>query len=186
MRRIIELVILVTLIPSLAFAAALEKGTVELATRFAFSHSSFSFDGNSSGTTTDADLTTSLGYSLSRLVEIQGDVLFKHSSVDPEGGESTSGGYFGFAGDIVLNFATDSNVIPYLLGGIGVVTYSGDTYGSETSMILPQLQAGIRLMIKSAASVNFGVGFSHMSNAAGVKDFSGNALAVGVGISIFP
>jgi hypothetical protein len=186
MRRIIGLIVLVTLVPSLAFAAALEKGTVELSTRFSFSHSSFSFDGTSTGTTTNADLSTSLGYSVSRLVEIQGDVLFNHSSVDPERAESTSGGYFGFAGDIILNFATDSSVIPYLLGGIGVVTYSGDIYGSETSMIMPQLQAGIRLMIKSAASVNFGVGFSHMSNALGVEDVSTNALALGVGVSVFP
>lgn len=186
--RMISLIMLAALlVVTSASAASLDKGTVEISYRFGFDHSSYSFDGVDAGSATTVELNGNVGYCITDLIELQGGLLYQHSSLDPEGGESTSGSLYGITGSLVFNFKTSGNYVPYILAGLGVVGYDGDDYeDASSSLVLPQLAAGIRLMIKDAAAADFGVGYTHLTNAGGVEDLAANSLMMQIGISIFP
>lgn len=76
--------------------------------------------------------------------------------------------------------------MPFLSVNGGFLSYSGDGYSNaENSLLAPSATAGVRLMIKSTASVNFTVTYEHVLNATGSKDVDGNNFLLGVGVSLF-
>ena len=170
-----------------AQAARLSKGTIELAPSLAFSHSSYSFSGSSSGSVSNLQSSIVLGYCTTHRVEIEGGLLISHQSVDTPGGPSASSSGIGFIGGVALNFTTTGRMVPFVRGALGIVGNSGDLApGSETTVIAPILSAGLRLLVGNAASVNFAVDYQHESSALGVQDLSANTLGLNVGVSIFP
>ena len=111
-----------------------------------------------------------------------------HQSVDFGGfGGSSSATAFGMTGGVTLNFPAQGDLVPFIGAGAGFVAYSGDAYsGATTTAIAPFVRGGIRVMVGSSASVNFGVAYDHQTNALGVKDLDGNEFGLDVGISLYP
>jgi hypothetical protein len=158
--------------------APLEKGSCELSPAVSFAHSSFSASGAGSADLTTFTANGLVGYCVSSRVELLGTVLLNHVSF--EGESDTSGGLtFG----VGFNFPSGGRTVPYIRAEAGFLTNVG---GGETTTIIPALEGGLRVMVGSASSVNFGVGYTHQSNALGVQDVSGNIIAFTLGVSIFP
>jgi hypothetical protein len=162
-----------------AGAAPLERGTVELAPAVSFSHASYSASGGggSVSLTTFAG-SAGLGYCISDRAEILGNLIVTDIS-----GDFGSGSSVGLSGGVGFNFPSGSNVVPFVQAQLGILTNSG---GGDTSLLLPTLEGGIRLLVGSSASVNIGVGFQHQTNALGVSDVSANVILLQLGVSIFP
>lgn len=166
-------------------AALLGKGALELNPSLAFSHNSYSAGGSSDFTTTTLDVSAFVGYFTSDLVEIGGGLLVSYQSIPGIFTSRLSATHIGLTGGVTLNFATSSNVVPYLRGSVGLLDNSGDT-GHETTYLAPLLEGGLRVMVGQTASVNFAAGFQHQTNAFGVQDESANIVTFGVGLSVFP
>ena len=171
---------------SRANAATLSKGTVELVPTLNFSRSSYSFQNSDAGSITTLVGSGRLGYCLSDRVEVDGGLLINHLSVDDPGTGSENATSFGLTGGVTLNFATSGNTVPFLRLGLGVLSNSGELTGDETTFLAPVLEGGLRLMIGSASSVNFGVFYQHESDALGQNDLSANTLGLLIGVSVFP
>jgi hypothetical protein len=161
-----------------AHGAALDKGTFEVSPSVSFAHSSYSSSGAGSADVTTFTANGLIGYCASNRLEVLGTVVLNHLSF---AGESATSG--GLTVGVGLNFPSGGSTVPYLRGQVGFLTNSG---GGETTTIIPALEGGLRVMVGSASSVNFGVSFVHQSNALGVQDVSGNTIAFTLGVSIFP
>jgi hypothetical protein len=166
-------------------AAEIEKGTVEVTTQSFFSYASYSPDSGSDVTVTTINIDAGVGYFATSLLEVMGGIVVLHQGLDEEGGGSFSTTDFGVAGALRLNFATSGTAVPFLGAGLGIVTHGGDTDNDETTLIAPSVEAGVRFLVGSSASVNMALGYQFRSNALGVKDVSGNIILLGVGISAF-
>lgn len=173
-------------VPGYAFEGGLGQGDLEINGRLAFTHSGLSQDGNGLGSTTDLEFATFLGVFTSDQIQLGGTLFLNFNSVDPERGGSYSGTMFGLGPDLVINFNTQGPIVPFIDIGVGVAVYSGDIYGEEVGFIAPSIQGGIRALIGNAAAANFGAGYTHTINNAGVEDLNGNSLGVFVGFSVFP
>lgn len=161
-------------------SAELGKGAIELGPSLAYSHNSFSSD----FTTTTLDVNAFLGYFVSDMVELGGALLVSYQAVDFGGGFDGSTTSAGLTGGVTVNFVSSGNVVPFLRGSVGFLSNSES--GSETTLIAPLLEGGLRVMVGSSASVNFGVGYQRLSNALGVQDETANVVTLGVGVSVFP
>jgi hypothetical protein len=170
-----------------ASAAALTRGTVELTPSLSFSHQSFSFNGSDAGSLSTLAASGILGYCTSDKLEVLGGLLVSHQSVSNPGFGSASATAIGLTGGAQLNFASSGNTIPFVRGALGFLVNSGDAAaGTETTLIAPILEAGLRVLVGSKASVNMGVGYQHQSNAGGVNNLSSNIIVLDLGVSIFP
>ena len=172
---------------SLVNGATLEKGTVELTPAVSFSHNSFSFSGNDAGSTTILTGSGILGYCITNNFEVLGGLLVDYFSDDSPSGPSESATSLGLLGGIQYNFSSGGQTIPYARGAIGILTNSGQlAFGDQTTILAPIFQVGMRVLVGSTASVNFGVGYQHRSDVLGVQDLSSNTFDIEVGVSIFP
>lgn len=170
-------------------SSELGKGAIEISPSLAFSHSSYSSSGTTDLTTTTLDVSGLVGYFVSDLVELGGGPLASYQSVDLGGGffgGSQSATSIGLIGGVGLNFVSSGNVVPFVRGSLGFLSNSGDVSGTKTTIIVPLLEGGLRVMVGNSASVNFAVGYQHQSNALGVQDESANIVTLGVGVSVFP
>ncbi len=159
-------------------AAPLGKGTVELSPAASFTHSSNSSSGGGGFSVTQIAAALGIGYCCSDKLEILGGFLLNHISGDF--GDGTSGG---LSAGVGLNFASESNVVPYLRGQVGFLANSG---GADPSLIIPILEGAVGGLVGTGASVNFGAAYQHQTNALGITDVSGNVVGVQVGVSVFP
>jgi len=92
---------------------------------------------------------------------------------------------FGVICGPVLDFGGGGPVVPHVQGGIGVLNHGGDVHeDSQAALILPQLGAGVRLMVGESASINCGAFWQHLSNAEGVEDLSASQSGIGMGTSV--
>ena len=168
-----------------ALAGSMPAGTTELSTALAFNHAGFSFEDEDLGSTTTLALSVGVGQCVTNMLEIQGALMFAHNSVSPEGGDSESASSFGFLGSLIVNFSTSGPMVPYVQGGIGLQTYSGDGYeGAETSSIVPSVGGGLRFLIGDSASINAGLTYQHVNNAGGGEDITANEVLFTVGVSV--
>jgi len=168
-------------------AATLEKGTIELTPSLGFSRNSFSYSGSDAGSLTTLTANGLIGYCITDHVELGGGLLINYQSADIPGFGSESATSLGVVGGMQYNFSSGGQTIPFVRGAIGVVTNSGNlSAGDRTTVIAPAISAGLRVLVGSAASVNFGVGYQHQTSALGVQDLSANTFAMEIGVSIFP
>jgi hypothetical protein len=173
-----------------ASAAGLEKGTIEIAPAAAFTHDSYSFEGEKLGSTTMLALSGNIGYCFTDRVEGEAGLVASHVSVSASGvdsGESASSTGVGLNGGLKINFPGSGDVVPFAAAGLGFLSYSGDGFSdAEIEVLAPIVQAGVRLLVGPTGSINLFAQYSHRINAGGEKDVSGNQFALGVGLSVFP
>jgi hypothetical protein len=170
-----------------AGAATLGKGTVELTPSVLFSRTSFSFSGADAGNLTVLSASTTLGYCMTDHFEVVGGLLVDYQSFDFPASPSESATSLGLTGGVIYNFSSGGQMIPFARVAVGFASNSGAlSAGEETTVIAPALEAGLRYLVGSSASVNFGAGFQHRSKWAGVQDLSANTFGLNIGVSIFP
>jgi hypothetical protein len=173
--------------PAPSAAAPLGKGAVEIGPSLAYSHSSYSFSGSSDFSTTTVDVNGFVGYFVTDMVEVGGSLLVTYLSIDAGPSANASSTDAGLTGGITLNFVSSGNVVPFVRGSLGFTSHSGEaSFGSQSTLIAPLLEGGLRAMVGRSASVNFTVGYQHHSDALGVPDESANIVTFGVGVSLFP
>ena len=168
-------------------AATLEKGTIELTPSLGFNRNSLSVSGTDVGTLTNFSASGEIGYCVTNHFEVGGGLLMTYQSIDDPISGSESSTAFGVIGGVQYNFSSAGQMVPFARAAIGILTNSGSlSVGEETSFIAPMLQAGIRLLVGTSASVNCGIGYRHQTNTFGAQDLSANTFELQVGVSIFP
>ena len=169
----------VTLTPA-ARAGTLGSGTTEFTPSVAFNRSTFTpAGGGTSGSTTHLNLSGQIGRCLTDRLELGGGLLYQR-----RGETGTSRNALGASGGATLNFATEGSVVPFLSGGVGVLSYS--TQGSsDRALLLPMVRAGFRTLMGEGRSVNVSIGFQHEANSKSTVEKDANMLDVGVGLSLF-
>jgi len=167
-----------------ASAASIRERTLDLDARFAFEHTSVSIDlptgGEEEYGATTFYLNAGLGYFVTSRVEIIGDLLVDHSSVD----EFDVTG-FGLGARGQYHFPTEGGVIPFVGLGLGFVTHGGDLDNDETEFFFPEISGGVRVPFEDVVAMNFSVGYRHRFSAYGIEEASGNEIFLGFGISVF-
>ena len=175
-------------LPARSLAASLEAGTLELETSVGLDHTSYSSASAPQGTITRFDGAVGAGYSVTRLLQVGGALLFSHySSVDLPNEDPFSASSYGASADVTLNFPTPNNLVPYLRLGLGAETFSGD--GAEDAKVAlwaPMVRAGVRVLVGESGSVNLSLAYRHESNSGGVEKLAANRLGFAVGLSLFP
>ena len=173
----VTLIALLT-IPLDANAGEIGKGTLELGLTGGFERTSVEEEKLNS-----LDLQTRLTWSLTNRVAMGGTVTFEHFSSD-SGADATS---MGLTADFILNFPTQSIVVPFGQVSLGVTTWGGSLYDDpELTLVLPFVGGGFRVLAGSHASVNVLAGYRHQSNAFGIKDVTAHDIVLSFGLSIFP
>jgi hypothetical protein len=183
--RVLTAVVAVIALPVVTLGASMPTGTTELSTRAYFSHTGYSFNGTSLGSSTSVLLSLSVGQCITDLVELQGSAIWNHDSVDPKGDTSASASSYGASGSVLLNLTTSSSIVPYLQAGVGLFAYSGDGYeDAETSTMLPFLAGGLRFLVADSAALDAGLAYQRLTNAGGVEDVDADQIFLGLGISL--
>jgi outer membrane protein W len=173
------------LVGTTASAGGIEAETVEVIPNTSFSYSSYS-DGNDDLTITNLQLGGAFGYFFTNMFELQIGVIVDYTSIDAGGGDSASQTNTGMVGSLVLNFPTESVVVPYVGVGGGFVVNSGDVGSADKlTSIVPTVEGGMRFLVGNSASINLGVSYEHQNNALGVEDVSANVVRFNVGVSAF-
>jgi hypothetical protein len=170
-----------------ALAGGIEKGTVELVPSTGFSYSSYSDDNDNSLKITNVRFGGNVGYFFTEMFELQVGLLVNHTGYDPDGGGSVSYTDTGVSGLFAVNFPTDGAAVPFVGAGLGMALHGGDVDDDEdnTTIMIPTIVGGVRILVGNSASVNLGVSYEHQTNALGIEDVSGNVIMMNVGISVF-
>ncbi len=164
-------------------AAALQKGMIEIEGSVPFDHTSYSE--SSVGSRTNLDASVGAAYSFTSLLQAGGGITLGYLGVESDA-VSASGTAMGLSADLTANFATPTNLVPFLRAGAGFQTFSGDAYVSpKTSFIAPYVRAGVRAMVVPSASVNLSVAYQHVTNADGEDGLDANSVSFAAGLSIF-
>jgi hypothetical protein len=157
-----------------AATARFGKGTVELYPSVAYRFK----DDSNPGTSRMFNLSSVagyVGYFVSDRIELGAALLAqKDFNADETRAGVTAGA--------TINSTLAEDVAPYLRGSLGVVA------GSEpegSTLILPQIEGGLRMRIGRATSLTFSFSFQHYENT-GALDLSKNAWTLGGGVSFFP
>jgi hypothetical protein len=168
-------------------AGTIPEKTMEIEGRGSFSHDSFSAAGDDVGSTTEMNLSGTVGYAVTNAIQVVGGLQFQRASASPEGGDSSSFSGYGARAGARYNFTTQSSIVPFVEAGMSFLAWSGDGYeDAKTTMGLPYVGGGARLLIGNSASINFGGQFERTTNALGVEDMDSNSFGFYTGISVFP
>lgn len=178
---LLAIIIMMTCTPWLSRAQGLSKGTVEITPALSFSHNSFSFSGTDLWSISTLLGSSQVGYCLTDVVEVSGGPMVSQTSVSSPGDVSDSVTQLGFIGGFLLNLGGGERAVPFLHGAFGFQTNSG---GDESTGLMLIAEGGVRMLVGDSASLNFGLGYQHLSNALGIKDLSASTFALGVGVSL--
>ncbi len=180
---LIAIFALVLVLPFSAHAMMAEPKSIEVNGFFALNHTSVSFDGDSDGST-EFDLEPALGYFFNPNWELLGKLILDFNSGF---GDNNGTSNVGLTADVFYHFNNDGNVVPFLGAGLGLLTHGGDGNdpNDNTSLIAPELFAGVRLPFKEIVSVNMMVGYRHTTSYLGYEDLSGNEFFLAAGFSFF-
>jgi hypothetical protein len=183
------LFVLALLSPLAARAASIEAESIELDTRFSFQHNNIEieseFEDEDFGVTI-FDLRAGLGYFFTSNWELVGYMLINHFGFDDDGLTD-----FGLLANIYYNFNTDGSIIPFVGAGLGFVIHGGDYSEDEddTTMILPELAAGLRIPFREVVSLNVTAGYRHLESPSiflgGLDDATGNEFFLSFGFTFF-
>lgn len=184
---LILMVLLVTSSVPLNFASpAGEKtagGRIELGGDFYFICSSYE-----NGSITNLVISPRIGWFVSPGLAIEPKLLLVHQSIDPDWGGSYSATDFGSIFNVVYHFEgkSESDYIPFIFGGIGFVSHSGDVGSAdELTTIFPDIGGGIKVFYTNSALLRAEIFFQNITNANGVKDNDATEFGLRVGVSIF-
>lgn len=162
------------------------KGQIELGGNFGFSSSSFSYKGESEGTITAFSFSPRIGFFVINKFEIEPQIQFVSVSMKPEAGETETETDFGGILSLSYNFESGSNLVPFVFAGIGMQTHSiTDVEDLKTTMIAPELGAGLKAFFSEKGALRAEVYYNHMTNAGGYEDESANTFGLRVGLSVF-
>jgi hypothetical protein len=160
-----------------------DQGRTEFGGDFYFVHSAYEH-----GSITNLTISPRFGWFVSPGLALEPRFLLVHQTVNPEVGNDFSATDFGAIFNVAYHFEgrRDSDYVPFLFGGIGFVTHSGDVGNAdEVTMILPDLGAGIKFFFTDHAVFRAEFFFQHVSNAFGLEDMDADEFGIRAGVSIF-
>jgi hypothetical protein len=170
-------VVLTTALPGRAPAVQLAPGSIELSPKVAFSHYNVKREGYGNvDTFTELDFTPTVGFCLTDRYEVTGGAIVRHFA---NGSERDTA--FGALAGLTYNFARQGDLVPFAGVGFGVLSYQGFTF-DDTTVLAPDLTAGVRVLIGDSGSLNVNLGYQRESD----NHVSMNRLVAGVGLSLFP
>jgi hypothetical protein len=180
---LVAIVACVLVVPFSARAMMAEPKSIEVNGFFTLSHTSVSSHGESVGSTT-FDLEPALGYFFTSNWEVLGKLIIDH---DSGFGDNSGETHFGLTGDAFYHFNSSGSVVPFVGAGLGVLSNGGDANNGHdnSSIIVPELLAGVRFPFKEVVSVNATAGYRHTTSYRGFSDTSGNEFFLGAGFSFF-
>jgi hypothetical protein len=156
-------------------------GTIEFSPSVSYSHWNMTRQGYGNvDTFTKLEITPTIGYCVSDHYEVTGGFMTRHES--QPGSSDTA---LGTTAGLTYNFNPQGGFIPFASLGFGVLFYDG-FHLDNTAVLAPMVNAGMRVLVGSSASVNASLGFQHEANAQGESGLSSNRLVAGVGVSLFP
>lgn len=156
-------------------------GTIEFSPSVSYSHWNMKREGYGNvDTFTKLEITPTIGYCVSDHYEVTGGFMTRHES--QPGSSDTA---LGTTAGLTYNFNPQGGFIPFASLGFGVLFYDG-FHLDNTAVLAPMVNAGMRVLVGSSASVNASLGFQHEANAQGESGLSSNRLVAGVGVSLFP
>ena len=168
-------------VPALASAVPaghqVSSGSIELSPSVSFAHSNLKREGYGNvESSTQFDLTPTVGFCISNHYEVTGGMLVRHTSSN---GNSET--VLGNTAGLIYNFSPKGNIIPFVGGGFGVLFNGGFTF-DDTAVLAPDLAAGVRVLVGNSGSVNLKLGYQHESDG----NVKVNRLVSAVGVSLFP
>ena len=156
-------------------------GTIEFSPSVSYSHWNMKREGYGNvDTFTKLEITPTIGYCVSDHYEVTGGFMTRHES---DNGMSQTA--LGTTAGLTYNFNPQGGFIPFASVGFGALFYDG-FHLDNTAVLAPMINAGVRVLVGSSASVNASLGFQHEANAQGESGLSSNRLVAGVGVSLFP
>jgi len=156
-------------------------GTIEFSPSVSYSHWNMKREGYGNvDTFTKLEITPTLGYCVSNHFEVTGGFMTRHES---NNGDSETA--LGTTAGVIYNFNPQGGFVPFASLGFGALFYDG-FHLDNTAVLAPMVNAGVRVLVGSSASVNASLGFQHEANAQGESGLSSNRLVAGVGVSLFP
>jgi hypothetical protein len=157
------------------------EGTIEFSPSVSYSHWNMKREGYGNvDTFTKLEITPTLGYCVSNHFEVTGGFMTRHESSN--GNSETA---LGTTAGVIYNFNPQGGFVPFASLGFGALFYDG-FHLDNTAVLAPMVNAGVRVLVGSSASVNASLGFQHEANAQGESGLSSNRLVAGVGVSLFP
>ncbi|HEX6792020.1 MAG TPA: outer membrane beta-barrel protein [Candidatus Krumholzibacteria bacterium] len=188
--------VLVLLSPLAARAASIEPQSIELDTRFSFDHNSISIDDpdifaeDIDFSITTIEMQAGIGYFFNSHWELLGNLVVDHLGFGGDADGSITD--FGLTADALYHFNTSGSVIPFVGAGLGFVIHGGDLGDDEddTTLIVPELLAGVRWPFRDVVSLNLTGGYRHEDSPAALlggsyEDGSGNDFFIAFGFSFF-
>jgi hypothetical protein len=172
-------------LPNSAFSAG-EKtagGRTELGGDFYFIRTSYE-----NGSVTNLVISPRIGWFVSPRLAIEPKLLLVHQSIDPDWGGSYSATDFGTIFSVAYHFEgkSESDYVPFLFGGIGFVSHSGDVGSAdELTMILPEIGGGVKFFFTRYALLRAELFFQNVTNANGVEDNDATEFGLRAGVSVF-
>jgi len=172
---------------SLSFAQTkTAKGQVEIGGSATLQMISESFDGDKVGSGTVFAVYPRVGFFVIPKLELEPTLVFESMSWKPEGGKSVTATSFGGIFSVSYNFEGASNLVPFLFGGVGFLTNSiTDVEDLKTTMILPDIGAGIKYFITEKGVIRAELFYQRQDNASGLEDVTTNNFGLRAGFSIF-
>jgi hypothetical protein len=159
------------------------KGRVEVGGDISFTHTSYE-----NFSTTNIGVMPRIGYFMIPKLAIEPRLLVAHSSVSYEDGNDYSLTDFGAMFNVAYHFegASESGYVPFIFGGLGFVSHSGDVGDAdEMTMIMPDIGGGIKVFFTDDALFRAELFYQRVSNAGGWKDNDADDFGLRVGVSIF-
>ncbi len=166
-------------------AAPVAKGSKELSGSFSFTRTSYSWEDNDLGSVTLITLSPGCGKFFTDQLEVKMNLQMSYVSYDNGGSESLT--TYGGNGLLLWHFTSESNVVPFVGGGVGVATAS-DSFDTEydATFILPIVGGGVRIFLTDSVCLNVEAFYNHQVNGRFIEDISGNEFGVAAGFSVFP
>ncbi len=185
LRSLLVTVVLALFLVAPCMAGRLDTGMVELSLSGSHTGASYSYDGTSLGSASSSELSTSVGYSVTPVVQILGGLGVSRGSESPKGYEDESWHAVTLIAGMTLNVPTPSDAVPFVDIRLGMISYGGDGFGGSTGYVLPSISGGVRAFISGSASVNFGVGYTRVTNLGGWEDLVSTSFGASAGVSIY-
>jgi hypothetical protein len=189
MKKLISLLMVIFVLGlfSSAFAQTkTAKGQIEIGGSATLYMTSESYDGHKVGSGTEFALYPRVGFFVIPKLELEPTLIFESSSWEPEGGKRSTETHFGGIFSVSYNFEGATNLVPFLFGGIGMLTNSiTDVEDLKTTMILPDIGAGIKYFITEKGAIRAELFYQRISNACGYEKYNDNNFGLRAGFSLF-
>jgi hypothetical protein len=150
---------------------------------FYFTHTSYE-----NYSTTNLVFMPRVGFFVSPGLAIEPRFLIIHQSVDWEYGGDASATDFGMIFNLAYHFEgkSESDYVPFVFGGVGFVTHSGDVGSAdELTMVLPEIGGGVKFFFSKYALLRAELYFQNVTNANGYEDNDATEFGLRAGVSIF-